>query len=105
MDDKQIIAELLAGGYLRKTINARGKRILKLCSAEHHPLGYLYKSPKRLKEVLHVKKRDLADGKLTLNLVAVRQLHGKSFIKKMYKDARAKKSATQRSGTRPESAA
>lgn len=84
----------MRGGYLRKTLNARGKRVVKLCDASHRPIGYVYKPCKVLLSVVHVKAKDKKDGKLTLNLVAVRQLHGKSYIKKQYQNARIKTTAT-----------
>ena len=68
--------------YLVKTINARGKEVYKVLEGRQIPVQYFTEADvKKVKDVL---KSD-SKKRMTLNLSAVRQLHGKSYVKMLYK--------------------
>jgi len=67
--------------YLVKTINAKGKEVYKVLEGRQIPVQYFTEADvKKVKDVLK------SDGKkrMTLNLSAVRQLHGKNYVKMLY---------------------
>jgi hypothetical protein len=67
--------------YMIKTINARGKEVYKIFEGRQIPVQYFTEiNVKKIKDFLKT------DGKkrMTLNLNAVRQLHGKNYIKMLY---------------------
>jgi len=67
--------------YLVKTINAKGKEVYKVLEGRQIPVQYFTEADvKKVKDVLK------SDGKkrMTLNLSAVRQLHGKNYLKMLY---------------------
>ena len=68
--------------YLVKTINARGKEVYKILEGRQIPVQYFTEADvKKIKDVL---KSD-SKKRMTLNLSAVRQLHGKNYVKMLYK--------------------
>ena len=68
--------------YLVKTINARGKEVYKILEGRQIPVQYFTEADvKKVKDVL---KSD-SKKRMTLNLSAVRQLHGKNYVKMLYK--------------------
>lgn len=68
--------------YLIKTINARGKEVYKVLEGRQIPVQYFTEADvKKVKDVL---KSD-SKKRMTLNLSAVRQLHGKNYVKMLYK--------------------
>ena len=68
--------------YLVKTINARGKEVYKILQGRQIPVQYFTEADvKKVKDVL---KSD-SKKRMTLNLSAVRQLHGKNYVKMLYK--------------------
>lgn len=88
---KQIVEVLLSGWYLVKWKNHRGTSCYRLYDQHGNPRTNLREKtidnldrrmavPKGKK----IWKRDKA-GRITLNLSVVRQLHGKGWINKMYK--------------------
>jgi hypothetical protein len=67
--------------YLVKTVNAKGKEVYKIFEGRQIPVQYFSEADvKKIKDVLK------SDGKkrMTLNLSAVRQLHGKNYVKMLY---------------------
>jgi hypothetical protein len=67
--------------YMVKTINARGKEVYKILQGRQIPVQYFTESNvKKIKDFL---KSD-SKKRMTLNLNAVRQLHGKNYIKMLY---------------------
>jgi len=67
--------------YLVKTINARGREVYKFLSGRQIPVQYFTEiNVKKIKDFL---KSD-SKKRMTLNLNAVRQLHGKNYIKMLY---------------------
>ena len=68
--------------YLVKTINSRGKEVYKVLEGRQIPVQYFTEADvKKIKDVL---KSD-SKKRMTLNLSAVRQLHGKNYVKMLYK--------------------
>ncbi|MEP6594697.1 MAG: hypothetical protein ABJA71_02075 [Ginsengibacter sp.] len=68
--------------YLVKTKNARGKEVYKVLEGRQIPVQYFTEADvKKVKDVL---KSD-SKKRMTLNLSAVRQLHGKNYVKMLYK--------------------
>ena len=68
--------------YLVKTINSRGKEVYKVLEGRQIPVQYFTEADvKKVKDVL---KSD-SKKRMTLNLSAVRQLHGKNYVKMLYK--------------------
>ena len=68
--------------YLVKTINSRGKEVYKILEGRQIPVQYFTEADvKKVKDVL---KSD-SKKRMTLNLSAVRQLHGKNYVKMLYK--------------------
>jgi hypothetical protein len=68
--------------YLVKTINARGKKVYKILEGRQIPVQYFTEADvKKVKDVL---KSD-SKKRMTLNLSAVRRLHGKNYVKVLYK--------------------
>ena len=73
---------LQEGHYLVKTINARGKKVYKILEGRQIPVQYFTEADvKKVKDVL---KSD-SKKRMTLNLSAVRRLHGKNYVKVLYK--------------------
>jgi len=67
--------------YLVKTINSRGKEVYKVLEGRQIPVQYFTEADvKKIKDVL---KSD-SKKRMTLNLSAVRQLHGKNYVKMLY---------------------
>ena len=67
--------------YMVKTINARGKEVYKILQGRQIPVQYFTESNvKKIKDFL---KSD-SKKRMTLNLSAVRHLHGKNYIKMLY---------------------
>ena len=87
---KHIIKSLLNGLYLMKRVNHKNVAGFKMYSGNMVP--ELFIPEKALKEEL---KYDLfktdAKQKITLNLSSIRRLHGNHWIKKLYKEQKAKK--------------
>ena len=68
--------------YLMKTINSRGKEVYKILEGRQVPVQYFTEANvKKIKDVL---KSD-SKKRMTLNLNAVRRLHGKNYLKVLYK--------------------
>jgi hypothetical protein len=68
--------------YLIRTINARGKEVYKVLEGRQTPVQYFSEADvKKIKDVLKSDSRK----RMTLNLSAVRQLHGKNYVKVLYK--------------------
>lgn len=67
--------------YMVKAINARGKEVYKIFEGRQIPVQYFTETNvKKIKDFL---KSD-SKKRMTLNLSAVRQLHGKNYIKMLY---------------------
>jgi hypothetical protein len=67
--------------YMVKAINARGKEMYKVLKDRQIPIRYFTEiNVKKIKDFL---KSD-SKKRMTLNLNAVRQLHGKNYIKMLY---------------------
>ena len=67
--------------YLVKTINSKGKEVYKVLEGRQIPVQYFTEADvKKVKDVL---KSD-SKKRMTLNLSAVRQLHGKNYLKMLY---------------------
>jgi hypothetical protein len=67
--------------YMVKTINARGKEVYKVLEGRQIPVQYFTEANvKKIKDFL---KSD-SKKRMTLNLSAVRQLHGKNYLKMLY---------------------
>ena len=67
--------------YMVKTINAKGKEVYKVLQGRQVPVQYF--SELNVKKIKDILKTD-ARKRMTLNLSAVRQLHGKNYIKMLY---------------------
>ena len=68
--------------YLVKTINSRGKEVYKILEGRQVPVQYFTEADvKKIKDVL---KSD-SKKRMTLNLNAVRRLHGRNYLKVLYK--------------------
>lgn len=68
--------------YMVKSINARGKEVYKIFEGRQIPVQYFTETNvKKIKEFLKTDSKK----RMTLNLSAVRQLHGKNYIKMLYK--------------------
>ena len=67
--------------YLVKTINARGKEVYKIFEGRQKPVQYF--SELNVKKIKDFLKND-SKKRMTLNLNAIRQLHGKNYIKMLY---------------------
>lgn len=68
--------------YLVKTINARGKEVYKVLEGRQVPVQYFTQADvKKIKDILKTDSKK----RMTLNLSAVRQLHGKNYAKMLYK--------------------
>ena len=64
-----------------KSINAKGKEVYKILEGRQKPVQYFSEiSVKKIKDFL---KSD-SKKRMTLNLNAIRQLHGKNYIKMLY---------------------
>jgi hypothetical protein len=67
--------------YMVKSINAKGKEVYKVFEGRQIPVQYFTETNvKKIKEFL---KSD-SKKRMTLNLNAVRSLHGKNYIKMLY---------------------
>ena len=85
MTDKQkdlIWLLLQENHYLVKTLNAKGKEVYKVLEGRQVPVQYF--TEKDVKKIHDILKTD-NKKRMTLNLSAVRQLHGKSYAKMLYK--------------------
>ena len=71
--------------YLVKSINARGKEVYKILEGRQIPVQYFTEA--NVKKVKDFLKSD-NKKRMTLNLSAVRQLHGKNYLKMLYKKNR-----------------
>ena len=68
--------------YLIKTINSKGKEVYKVLEGRQIPVQYFTEADvKKVKDVLKSDNKK----RMTLNLSAVRQLHGKNYVKMLYK--------------------
>ncbi len=68
--------------YLVRTINSRGKKVYKVLQGRQVPVRYFTEANvKKFKEVLKSDNKK----RMTLNLNAVIQLHGKNYLKVLYK--------------------
>ena len=68
--------------YLVKTINAKGKHVYKILEGRQTPVQYFTEAEvKKIKDIL---KSD-SKKRMTLNLSEVRKLHGKNYVKMLYK--------------------
>jgi hypothetical protein len=68
--------------YLVKTINSKGKHVYKILEGRQIPVQYFTEAEvKRIKDIL---KSD-SKKRMTLNLSEVRKLHGKNYVKMLYK--------------------
>ena len=64
-----------------KTINARGTEVYKIFEGRQIPVQYFtVTNVKKIKDFLKTDSKK----RITLNLSAVRQLHGKNYIKMLY---------------------
>ncbi|MEP7108731.1 MAG: hypothetical protein ABI760_12135 [Ferruginibacter sp.] len=71
--------------YMVKTINARGKEVYKILEGRQIPVQYFTEvTVKNIKAFLKIDSKK----RMTLNLSAVRSLHGKNYIKVLYKKTR-----------------
>jgi hypothetical protein len=68
--------------YMVKTINSRGKEVYKVLEGQQIPVQYFTEA--NIKKIRDILKSD-SKKRMTLNLNAVKQLHGSSYIKKLYK--------------------
>ena len=68
--------------YLVKTINSRGKEVYKILEGRQVPVQYF--TAANVKKIKAVLKSD-SKKRMTLNLNAVRRLHGKNYLKVLYK--------------------
>lgn len=82
---KNLVTDLLDGMYLLPTINRRGTHVYKLYRGNMNPVRYVKQKTVDNPPIWSVLKRDKKTDRITLNKSKVRQLHGKSFIKKEYK--------------------
>ena len=71
--------------YMVKSINARGKEVYKIFEGRQKPVQYF--SELNVKKIKDFLKTD-SKKRMTLNLSAVRQLHGKNYIKMLYNKKR-----------------
>ncbi len=68
--------------YLVKTINSRGREVYKILQGRQVPVQYFSEANvKKIKDVLKCDDK----RRMTLNLTAVRRLHGKNYLKVLYK--------------------
>ena len=67
--------------YLVKSINAKGKEVYKILEGRQTPVQYFTEA--NVKKVKDFLKSD-SKKRMTLNLSAVRQLHGKNYLKMLY---------------------
>ncbi len=67
--------------YMVKTINARGKEVYKIYEGRQIPVQYFTEA--NVKKIRDFLKSD-SRKRMTLNLSAVRQLHGKNYLKMLY---------------------
>ena len=71
--------------YMIKAINARGKEVYKVLKDRQIPVRYFSEiNVKKIKDFL---KSD-SKKRMTLNLSVIRQLHGKNYLKILYKKSR-----------------
>ncbi|MEO8763270.1 MAG: hypothetical protein ABI416_03245 [Ginsengibacter sp.] len=77
--------------YMLKTINAKGKEVYKVFEGRQIPVQYF--SELNVKKIKDFLKTD-SKKRMTLNLSAVRQLHGKNYIKMLYMKQRRLPSKT-----------
>lgn len=83
-----LFSELLKGKYLRHTTNNKGKGQYKLYEGNQKPVRWVKNGVMRnLTSLLKQDKK----GRLTLNLSNIRQLHGNTLPKKIYKQSKPKK--------------
>ena len=68
--------------YMIKTINSRGREVYKILEGRQVPVQYFTEA--NVKKIKSVLKSD-SKKRMTLNLNAVRQLHGKNYLKILYK--------------------
>ena len=67
--------------YLVKSINARGKEVYKILEGRQIPVQYFTEANvKKIKDFLKTDSKK----RMTLNLNAVRRLHGKNYLKMLY---------------------
>lgn len=82
-EQKDLIWLLLQDNhYLVKTVNAKGREVYKILEKQQIPVQYFTEANvKKIKDILKTDSRK----RMTLNLTAVRQLHGKNHLKVLYK--------------------
>lgn len=89
---KDIIEKLLQGYYLRSWLNRNRISCYRLYDPKGNPIKNVdAKTIDTLDRFIDPKIkiwRIIKPGKITLNLAMVRRLHGKSFLKKAYKQSK-----------------
>jgi hypothetical protein len=71
--------------YMVKTINSRGKEVYKVLEGRQIPVQYFTETNvKKIRELLKTDNKK----RMTLDLNEVRKLHGKNYIKMLYKKRR-----------------
>lgn len=83
-NQKDLIYDLLDGDYLMKTKNPNGRVCYKLYYGNMNPKRYVSDLVVEAGSIWNVLKQD-KKGKFTINKSKVRQLHGNSLLKKIYK--------------------
>lgn len=92
---KHIIDTILAGGYVMAWKSTRGTKCYRLYDATANPLVNVRQATvKKLDRFIDPKikiwRKDKL-GRMTLNLSMIRKLHGRSYIKKAYKQSKIAK--------------
>jgi hypothetical protein len=84
--DKDLVWLLMqVDHYMIITINSRGKKVYKILEGRQIPIQYFTEANvKKIKDYLKIDKQK----RMTLNLNDVRKLHGKNYIKMLYKKRR-----------------
>jgi hypothetical protein len=79
---KNIVLHLFKGCYLMRSLNTNGTPIFKLYQPGQKLISYSY--PSDIKPITELLKED-QNRRFTLNLKIVRKLHGKTYVKTIYK--------------------
>jgi hypothetical protein len=86
---KILVKHLLNGHYLRKWVNVNRTRCYRLYDASCNPVSnHGEKTVNGIDRRLPYKLFKSHKGKLSLNLSHVRQLHGRTWIKREYKKSK-----------------
>lgn len=81
---RNIVKKLMQGEYyMRKTIGLKGEELFTVYTGSQVVVMRLKEH--HLKKVMQVFKKDKKSGKITINLNLVRQQHGNTVVKKIYK--------------------